>query len=64
MKRRMVKMLDDRDTKRRRLRLFDESERLTLFGIIMLLICLLILLAAIAFGVYREYMEIRFYLTH
>lgn len=57
-------MLDDRDTKRRRLRLFDESERLTLFGIIMLLICLLILLAAIAFGVYREYMEIRFYLTH
>lgn len=57
-------MLDDRDTKRRRLSLFDESERPTLFGIIMLLICLLILLAAIAFGVYREYMEIRFYLTH
>lgn len=57
-------MLDDRDTKRCRLSLFDESERPTLFGIIMLLICLLILLAAIAFGVYREYMEIRFYLTH
>lgn len=57
-------MLDDRDTKRRRLSLFDESERPTLFGIIMLLICLLILLAAIAFGVYREYIEIRFYLTH
>lgn len=57
-------MLNDMDAKRRRLDLFDDSERPTLFGIIMLLICFLILLAAIAFGVYREYIEIRFYLTH
>ena len=46
------------------LHLVDEYERPTLFGIIMLVLCFLILLAAIAFGVYREYMEIRFYLTH
>ena len=62
MKRRMVKMLDDRGTKRRWLALYDEYQRPTLLGVVVA-ICFIIALDIIVLcGV--KYIAIRFFLTH
>lgn len=57
-------ILGDRDRKKAGLRLFDEAEHPTTFGIVVIALCVLIVLGMLAAVAIEYYLRIKFLLSH